>query len=90
MSVSRAFRPASRLLSQRPTPIAYRPRTQRITPPAFASIRGYADSANTYTVRDALNEALAEELEADPKVFILGEEVAQYNGMMELSNISRV
>ena len=31
-------------------------------------------------VRDALNEALAEELEANPKVFILGEEVAQYNG----------
>jgi pyruvate dehydrogenase E1 component beta subunit len=32
------------------------------------------------TVRDALNEALAEELESDDKVFILGEEVAQYNG----------
>lgn len=31
-------------------------------------------------MRDALNEALAEELEADPKVFVLGEEVAQYNG----------
>lgn len=55
---------------------------QRISP-AFTSIRGYADSANTYTVRDALNEALAEELENDPKVFILGEEVAQYNGAPE-------
>jgi len=32
------------------------------------------------TVRDALNEALAEELEQNDKVFILGEEVAQYNG----------
>jgi pyruvate dehydrogenase E1 component beta subunit len=31
-------------------------------------------------VRDALNEALAEELELDDKMFILGEEVAQYNG----------
>lgn len=31
-------------------------------------------------MRDALNEALAEELEQDEKVFILGEEVAQYNG----------
>lgn len=31
-------------------------------------------------MRDALNEALAEELEQDDKVFILGEEVAQYNG----------
>ncbi len=31
-------------------------------------------------VRDALNEALAEELERDERVFVLGEEVAQYNG----------
>jgi pyruvate/2-oxoglutarate/acetoin dehydrogenase E1 component len=27
-----------------------------------------------------LNEALAEELESNDKVFVLGEEVAQYNG----------
>lgn len=32
------------------------------------------------TVRDALNEAMAEEMEQNPKVFVLGEEVAQYNG----------
>lgn len=32
------------------------------------------------TVRDALNEAMAEEMEKNDKVFILGEEVAQYNG----------
>ena len=31
-------------------------------------------------MRDALNEALAEELESNEKVFVLGEEVAQYNG----------
>lgn len=38
-----------------------------------------------YTVRDALNEALAEELESNPKVFILGEEVAQYNGAYKVT-----
>jgi pyruvate dehydrogenase E1 component beta subunit len=38
------------------------------------------------TVRDALNEALAEELESNEKVFILGEEVAQYNGAYVLSS----
>ncbi|KAK6501079.1 pyruvate dehydrogenase E1, beta subunit [Arthrobotrys musiformis] len=38
-----------------------------------------------YTVRDALNEALAEELEADSKVFILGEEVALYNGAYKVT-----
>lgn len=32
------------------------------------------------TVRDALNSALDEEMERDEKVFILGEEVAQYDG----------
>jgi len=38
-----------------------------------------------YTVRDALNEALAEELELNPKVFVLGEEVAQYNGAYKVT-----
>jgi pyruvate dehydrogenase E1 component beta subunit len=32
------------------------------------------------TVRDALNQALDEEMAADGKIYILGEEVAQYNG----------
>ena len=32
------------------------------------------------TVRDALNSALDEELARDENVFILGEEVAQYDG----------
>jgi len=32
------------------------------------------------TVRDALNMALEEEMNRDESVFILGEEVAQYNG----------
>lgn len=31
-------------------------------------------------MRDALNEAMAEEMEKNEKVFVLGEEVAQYNG----------
>ena len=32
------------------------------------------------TVRDALNEAMREEMQRDKDVFILGEEVGQYNG----------
>lgn len=36
-------------------------------------------------MRDALNEALAEELESNDKVFILGEEVAQYNGAYKVT-----
>lgn len=44
-----------------------------------------AADVKEYTVRDALNEALAEELEADSKVFILGEEVALYNGAYKVT-----
>jgi pyruvate dehydrogenase E1 component beta subunit len=45
--------------------------------------RLYATQANDsvqVTVRDALNAALAEEMERDSAVFLLGEEVAMYNG----------
>lgn len=37
------------------------------------------------TVRDALNSALAEELDRDDDVFLMGEEVAQYNGAYKVS-----
>jgi pyruvate dehydrogenase E1 component beta subunit len=55
--------------------------------PAIAQSRGYAQESGVkeYTVRDALNEALAEELELNPKVFVLGEEVAQYNGAYKVT-----
>jgi pyruvate dehydrogenase E1 component beta subunit len=37
------------------------------------------------TYRQALNEALAEEMERDPNVFLMGEEVAEYNGAYKVS-----
>ena len=37
------------------------------------------------TYRQALNEALAEELERDPSVFLMGEEVAEYQGAYKVS-----
>ena len=37
------------------------------------------------TYRQALNEALVEELERDPNVFLMGEEVAEYNGAYKVS-----
>ena len=37
------------------------------------------------TYRQALNEALAEELERDPNVFLMGEEVAEYKGAYKVS-----
>ncbi|HSM35859.1 MAG TPA: pyruvate dehydrogenase complex E1 component subunit beta [Longimicrobiales bacterium] len=37
------------------------------------------------TYRQALNQALAEELERDPDVFLMGEEVGQYDGAYKVS-----
>ena len=35
--------------------------------------------------RDALREAMSEEMRRDPRVFLMGEEVAQYNGAYKVS-----
>lgn len=37
------------------------------------------------TVREAINQGMDEELERDEKVFLLGEEVAQYDGAYKVS-----
>ncbi|KAH9813402.1 thiamine diphosphate-binding protein [Melampsora americana] len=37
------------------------------------------------TVRDALNTAMEEEMNLDEKVFVMGEEVAQYNGAYKIT-----
>src|SRR5580765_5394416 len=39
----------------------------------------------TITYREALNQALAEEIERDERVFLMGEEVAEYNGAYKVS-----
>ena len=84
MISSRLIRPAQRIFS------AARPFTAPKCPfsnpakslPFIANRRNYATPSGVkdLAVRDALNEALAEELESNKKVFVLGEEVAQYNG----------
>jgi len=37
------------------------------------------------TLRDALNEAMSEEMRRDDRVFLMGEEVAEYNGAYKVS-----
>jgi pyruvate dehydrogenase E1 component beta subunit len=39
----------------------------------------------TITYREALNQALSEEMERDPNVFLMGEEVGLYNGAYKVS-----
>ena len=53
--------------------------------PARTSLARLPQVPTELTYRDALNSALDEELARDPKVFILGEEVAQYNGAYKVT-----
>jgi len=62
----------------------------RVTPSLVARraslVRGYASSSeNSMTVRDALNVAMEEEMIRDETVFIMGEEVARYNGAYKVT-----
>ncbi|KAI1914921.1 pyruvate dehydrogenase E1, beta subunit [Ophidiomyces ophidiicola] len=87
MAAPRFLRPASRLLSSRfglsPVRSSFQPAICIKSLP----LRTYVDQSGVkeVAVRDALNEALAEELASNEKVFILGEEVAQYNGAYKVT-----
>jgi pyruvate dehydrogenase E1 component beta subunit len=59
-----------------PTPAATAPVE---TPPAASS------TANKQTVREALRDAMAEEMRRDDKVFVMGEEVAEYQGAYKVT-----
>ncbi|KAL9109975.1 MAG: hypothetical protein Q9227_005498 [Pyrenula ochraceoflavens] len=88
MASLRLLRPTSRLLARRPIPSSLRSSIPpAISGPSTQRIRNYATPSGVkeVAVRDALNEALAEELESNNKVFILGEEVAQYNGAYKVT-----
>lgn len=52
---------------------------------AAATQHMFSRSKHSLTVRDALNTAMREEMEKDKDVFLMGEEVAQYNGAYKVS-----
>src|SRR4051812_4865757 len=54
------------------------------TPQPSPEDKQYANY-KTQTVREALRDAMAEEMRADPTVFLMGEEVAQYQGAYKVS-----
>lgn len=51
----------------------------------FPAVASFKRLASTCTVRDALNQAMSEELERDDRVFVMGEEVAQYQGAYKVT-----
>jgi pyruvate dehydrogenase E1 component beta subunit len=66
--------PAAKVVAPPPAPVAVA---------AEASMTGAA--MHTITVREALREAMAEEMRRDPNVFLMGEEVGQYQGAYKVS-----
>ena len=94
--VTAAAAPAARA----PAPVAPAPAAAPAPVPAPAPAPAHAPAAATHpapaaekdwgptkpiTVREALRDAMAAELRADPDVFLMGEEVAQYQGAYKIS-----
>ena len=79
-----------------PTPKAAAPAAAATAPQVQASARATPQAASasdapagtamaTMTVREALRDAMAEEMRRDPDVFIIGEEVAEYQGAYKIT-----
>ena len=66
----------------RPLPAPAAPAAGRRPPPAEPE---YVGKTTTMTVREALRDAMAEEMRRDETVFLLGEEVAEYQGAYKVS-----
>jgi pyruvate dehydrogenase E1 component beta subunit len=64
------------------TPKKDKPEPPKAAPPAE---KEYDGETATQTVREALRDAMAEEMRRDETVFLMGEEVAQYEGAYKVS-----
>ncbi len=65
-----------------PTPAA--PAASAVSADDDREARAYRETV-TLTVREALRDAMAEEMRRDERVFLMGEEVAQYQGAYKVS-----
>jgi pyruvate dehydrogenase E1 component beta subunit len=54
-------------------------------PASVAAEPEYTGPTTSHTVREALRDAMAEEMRQDPTVFLMGEEVAEYQGAYKVS-----
>ncbi|MBV8188107.1 MAG: pyruvate dehydrogenase complex E1 component subunit beta [Alphaproteobacteria bacterium] len=64
------------------------PKAEPAAPPASpapAAEPEWTGKTQHMTVREALRDAMAEEMRRDPQVFLMGEEVAQYQGAYKVS-----
>jgi len=71
-----------------PAPAAPEPAAPVAAAPTSASVTAEPDWTGetvSLTVREALRDAMAEEMRRDPDVFLMGEEVAEYQGAYKVS-----
>ena len=59
--------------------------SEPITPPQTVDTSEYGGSRVTQTVREALRDAMAEEMRRDETIFLMGEEVGEYQGAYKVS-----
>lgn len=62
-------------------PVPAAPKTEAASDPAIPA----GTEMVTITVREALRDAMAEEMRANPDVFVMGEEVAEYQGAYKVT-----
>jgi pyruvate dehydrogenase E1 component beta subunit len=80
--------PVAARAAEAPAAVVEAPRTAAV-PRAAVATAGTDLPANvemvTMTVREALRDAMAEEMRRDPDVFVIGEEVAEYQGAYKVT-----
>ena len=80
-----AAAPTPSAKSSPPPPSAPTPAPTQALAPRVAEEDKDWGPAQKITVREALRDAMAAEMRADPDVFLMGEEVAQYQGAYKIS-----
>ena len=71
-----------------PVPVAAagpEPSTVPVATPAPVSVAVAGGATKRQTVREALRDAMAEEMRSTPEVFVMGEEVAEYQGAYKVT-----
>jgi pyruvate dehydrogenase E1 component beta subunit len=71
--------------AQAPARSAPPPPPSAVAPRAVPAASEYTGKTTTMTVREALRDAMAEEMRRDDTVFLIGEEVAEYQGAYKVS-----
>ena len=77
--------PAAAVAAPAPAPASAVAAVPQAAPASHAPDWPDGTAMKTMTVREALREAMAEEMRADTSVFLMGEEVAEYQGAYKIS-----